>query len=211
MCVPMEIGFKSAGAVPIDVRGSSVLAGQLHRLHRMNRLLCLAFACSAALSASAGAGYLALIGPAPLRFEGRGRSPERARAQLPPLVMQDSAPSTNAVAPALGTNAVAEVTTPTAPIAPPVAPPQNLPVVALITNLPPVTLLPTPLPPPTGPLLGPWMDPNDPSSLLTAQMLIHYFRPFGTNAPGTTLLTPLFNPPRPASSPPSSTVRYSTP
>lgn len=177
----------------------------------MNRLLCLTFACSAALSASAGAGYLALIGPAPLRFEGRVRSPERARALLPTLVMQDAVASTNAVAPELGTNAVTEVTASPPSIAPSIAPPAPLPVVTLLTNLPPVTLLPTPLPPPTGPLLGPWMDPNDPNSLLTAQMLIHYFRPFGTNAPGTTVLTPLFSPPRPASSPPSSTVRYLTP
>lgn len=176
----------------------------------MNRMLVFVLSCSAAVSATAGAGYLAVIGPAPLRFETRPRPLPRALAILPPLVMQDPLP----LAPS--TNTVAEVPPPNPP---PPAVATNLPV-ATITQVPivpllpptnpPVVLVPTPLPPPTGPLLGPLFDLNDPNSLLTAQMLIHYFRPQGTNTSGTSVAVPLFIPPRPAS-PPSSTVRYTTP
>ncbi len=175
----------------------------------MNRLLLLVLACFAALSASAGAGYLTVIGPAPLRFGGRARPVARALALLPPLLMQDPlppAPPTNAVTQATVTNPPPETVT----VAPPAPVVTNLPVVTTlaVTN-PPVVLLPGPLSP-TGPLLGPLFDPNDPNSLLTAQMLIHYFRPLGTNASGASVVTPLFTPPQPAP-PPSSTVRYSTP
>lgn len=177
----------------------------------MNRTLVFVFACSAALSASAGAAYLAVIGPAPLRFEARACPAPRARALLPPLLMQDPLPT------ALPTNAISQTTAPNPPPAMvttnlPVAVVPNLPVVTTVsvTNPPPVVLLPGPLQP-TGPLLGPLFDPNDPNSLLTAQMLIHYFRPLGTNASGATVGVPLFIPPRPAPSPPSSTVRYTTP
>lgn len=179
----------------------------------MNRALVFVLSCSAALSATAGAGYLAVIGPAPLRFETRPRPLPRAIAMLPPLNMQDPLP------PAPATNTVAEATPPSPPPPPPPAVATNLPVATISqvpivpllppTN-PPVLLVPTPLPPPTGPLLSPLFDPNDPNSLLTAQMLIHYFRPQGTNAAGANIAVPLFIPPRPAS-PPSSTVRYTTP
>ncbi|KAF0171169.1 MAG: hypothetical protein FD161_4383 [Limisphaerales bacterium] len=177
----------------------------------MNRPLLFVFACSAALSASAGAAYLAVIGPAPLRFEGKVRPIARALALLPPLLMQDPlppAPLTNAVTQATATNPPPETLTTNLPVA--VVP--HLPVVPTFpaTN-PPVVLLPGPLPPPTGPLLGPLFDPNDPNSLLTAQMLIHYFRPLGTNAAGASVAVPLFIPPRAAPPPPSSTVRYTTP
>lgn len=175
----------------------------------MNRLLLLVLASTVALSASAGAGYLAVIGPAPLRFEGRTRPVPRALALLPPLLMQDPlppAPPTNAVAQTTATNPPPETVT----VAPPAPVLTNLPIATTLTATnPPVVLLPGPLSP-TGPLLGPLIDPNDPNSLLTAQMLIHYFRPLGTNASGASIITPLFTPPRPAS-PPSSTVRYSTP
>lgn len=175
----------------------------------MNRTLVFVFACSAALSASAG--YLAVIGPAPLRFETRAQPFPRARALLPPLLMQDPLPPvlpTNAVTQATATNPPPAMMTTNLPVA--IVP--NLPVAPVlpVTN-PPVVLLPSALPPPTGPLLGPLFDPNDPNSLLTAQMLIHYFRPLGTNASGANVAVPLFIPPRPASPPPSSTVRYTTP
>lgn len=177
----------------------------------MNYPLLFALACSAALSASAGTAYLVVIGPAPLRFEGRPRPVPRALALLPPLPMHDPlpvAPPTNAVTQTTVTNLPAA----TVVVSPPVpAPGQANPAGIPATNPPPLVVLPGPLPPPTGPLLGPWLDPNDPQSLLTAQMLIHYFRPQGTNAPGPTVATPLFIPPRPAGSFPSSTVRYSTP
>lgn len=174
----------------------------------MNRTLVFVLACSAALSASAGAAYLAVIGPAPLRFEARARPVPRARALLPPLLMQDPlppAPPTNAVTQTTATNPPPAMVTTNLPVA--VAP--HLPVVTTVsvTNPPPLVLLPGPLQP-TGPLLGPLFDPN---SLLTAQMLIHYFRPLGTNASGANVAVPLFIPPRPAPPPPSSTVRYTTP
>lgn len=175
----------------------------------MNRLLLLVLASLVALSASAGAGYLVVIGPAPLRFEGRARPVPRALALLPPLLMQDPlppVPTTNVVAQTTATNTTPETVT----VAPPAPVVTNLPIATTlaVTN-PPVVLVPGPLTP-TGPLLGPLFDPNDPNSLLTAQMLIHYFRPLGTNASGASIVTPHFTPPRPAS-PPSSTVRYSTP
>ena len=157
------------------------------------------------LSASAGAGYLAVIGPAPLRFEGRLRPVHRVLALLPPLLMEDPIP------PVPATNTVTQIAASDLPPAPEAPPVPALPIVTTlsITN-PPIILLPGPLPP-TGPLLGPLFDPNDPNSLLTAQMLIHYFRPPGTNAPAAGVLGPLFIPPRPVAPPPSSTVRYTTP
>ncbi len=180
----------------------------------MNRPLCLALICSAALSASASAGYLALIGPAPLRFAGRARSVPQALARLPKLELEDPLPPvllTNTVAVVTATNpppvGVATVVTP--PATPPVVTFPPAPPAPVATN-PPVVFPPFLPPPPTGLLLGPLLDPNDPNSLLTPQMLIQYFRPQGTNAPGVSVLAPFFSPPRPAV-PPSSTVRYTTP
>lgn len=183
----------------------------------MNRPLLLALACSAALSASAGAGYLAVIGPAPLRFDGRARPFPRALALLPPLLLQDPVP------PVPPTNVVALTTTTNPPpaavpvpvlVAHPVPIVTNLPVTTTltVTNLP-IVLPPFIMPPATGPLLSPMFDPNDPNSLLTAQMLIRYFRPLGTNGAGPGVIGPLFIPPPPAPPPlpPSSTIRYTTP
>lgn len=185
----------------------------------MNRLLWLVLVCSLALSASAGVGYLAVIGPAPLRFAGRARPLPHALALLPPLVLEDPlppAPPTNTVALLTATNPPPAVAIPVtmAPLVPalPIVPALTNPplVTTLLVTNPVVPLLPFFPPPPTGPLLAPGFDPNDPNSLLTAQMLIHYFRPQGTNTAGTSVLGPLFIPPRPVS-PPSSTVRYTTP
>ncbi len=171
----------------------------------MNRLLLLALTSLAALSASAGAGYLAVIGPAPLRFEGRARPTPRAIAMLPPLLMQDP------VTPAPPTNVVALATTnpPPPTVTPPAVTNTALVTTITVTN-PPIVLLPAPIPPATGPLLSPMFDPNDPNSLLTAQMLIRYFRPVGTNGAGTSVIGPLFLPPPPAP-PPASKATYSTP
>jgi hypothetical protein len=175
----------------------------------MTKALFLLLACAAALSASAGAGYLAIIGPAPLRFAQRPKPVQLALAALPPLQMHDPepvAPPTNIVTHVTATNAPQTITN-----ALPVEPVTNAIVVpaVVVTNLP-VVAIQQPLPPPTGPLLGP-LDASDPNSLMTAQMLIHYFRPHGTNAVGVPIATPLFVPPRPAPLPPSSTVRYTTP
>lgn len=181
----------------------------------MNRLFALVLSCPLALSASAGVGYLAIIGPAPLRFETRPRPIPSALALLPPLRLEEPlppAPPTNALALLTATNpqpAVA-VAGPVA-VAPPAPALTNLPLAtALLVTNPIVPLLPFYPPAATGPLLAPGFDPNDPNALITAQMLIHYFRPQGTNTIGTSVLGPLFLPPRPAS-PPSSTIRYTTP
>lgn len=181
----------------------------------MNRLFALVLSCPLALSASAGVGYLAIIGPAPLRFEPRPRPIPRALALLPPLQLEEPlspAPPTNALALLTATNPQPAVVVAgpvgVAPITPVLT---NLPLVTplLVTN-PIVPLLPFYPPPATGPLLAPGFDPNDPNALITAQMLIHYFRPQGTNVIGASVLGPLFLPPRPAP-PPSSTIRYTTP
>ncbi len=171
----------------------------------MNRLLLLALISFVALSASAGAGYLAVIGPAPLRFEGRARPVPHAIAMLPPLLMQDPVP------PAPPTNAVALATTnpPPPAVAQPIPVITNVAVATVTVTNAPIVFPPTAIPPATGPLLSPMFDPSDPNSLLTAQMLIRYFRPVGTNG-GTAVIGPLFLPPPPPQ-PPSSKATYSTP
>lgn len=174
----------------------------------MNRALILFVALASALSASAGAGYLALVGPVPVRFESRVKPIAAARALLPPLLMQDPLPPTPA------TNTVAAPTEnppPPAPPTPPVVPVVPPPVAPTITvTNAPAPLPPAPIPPATGPLLSPLGGNYDPTSLLTPQMLIHYFRPQGTNAAGVNVLAPIFLPPPPPT-PPGSTVRYTTP
>ncbi|MCX8156184.1 MAG: hypothetical protein N3J91_07040 [Verrucomicrobiae bacterium] len=153
----------------------------------------------------AGAAYLPLLGPGPLRYE---RPVRAARAPVAPAV---EAPAASvAEAPSSGD---------AAPPTPPPAPAAVVePAPAVSTNVAPgpVEVFP-------GPSLNVTnvAAPPAPSSAqvsaepeITPQMLVQYFKmpaPVGgTNSAGVMVTVPLFQPPQPGRIPPSS-ARYETP
>jgi len=81
----------------------------------MNIIGCIGFAALAAISFGAKpVGYLARIGPAPLRFQAPAKGPDQMVA-LPPLVMSDPPPATHEVM----TNESVTVEAPVQPTPPP--------------------------------------------------------------------------------------------
>ncbi len=137
----------------------------------------------------AAGGYLALIGPAPLRFQ---KPAPVASLVLPPLLMHD---------PVLPPPEVDPVPAAAKPPEPPLGPPAPvLPTVlaapqtnAVIVIVPPATVLPTPA-----------FDTNAPP-ILTPQMLMHFFN--HTNRAPSIVMPVEFNPGRPPAAP-SSTSTY---
>lgn len=151
-----------------------------------------------ALSATAGPGYLPVVGPAPLRFQAPPVPPPTEPIELPPLATVDPAPK-----PATAPDApVATNSTPAAPVPPDPA----------ALSLDEAPLDPPQAPPLTVPLLpnAPQTQPDQGS--MAAQLFLKYFTgQTGTNSTGITLIAPVgFIPPMPQSAPPSSTAKFQT-
>lgn len=155
-------------------------------------------------------GYLAKVGPVPLRFQPR---PTKI-AILPPLPEDSPAPAANpsTPTPASDSNPIPDpkpgAPTESAPVEPP---PPTAPLSDLLEEKNTDSLLPRV----ETPAMIPDEKPHSANDLLviTPQMLIDYFKPAGgstTNTTGVSVLGPVnFMPPAP-STPPSSRAVYKT-
>jgi hypothetical protein len=153
-------------------------------------------ACRAptAVGAATSDGYLALLGPAPLRFQ--ETPPPALHVALPPLAMTNEVPR--------------EVSPPAAPPVPcPAAPPADTAVDPFEWSW--LSTDPSEAPG-TAPAAAPdlWPAPPEPPpatapTLITPQMLLEYFQPLraGTNGPATLSVPVQFYPPTPLPAPSS--------
>lgn len=141
--------------------------------------------------------YLPALGPEPLRITYPRNQP--LVAQLPPLAMFDPPPPAETPPPDSTTNQVVEVTPPVppAPPAPPTLPPD----------------LPAYGPPPSGVTSPLVFDPTLPAPpsmpIVTPQMLVQFFKPVGSNCLGGAWSVPMFVPPDPPATKPS-TATYTS-